>query len=88
MRLAREISDTELEEGLDLVARLIERYDKKYWLLYDRLNDELELRRGRVGKLRKRAKRGIQLPTFSEVPARKNPMLQNVVPFPNNKEKV
>ena len=88
MRMAREISDKELEEGLDLIAQLIERYDKKYGLLFDLLNTELELRKLRASKLRKRAKRGIQVPNFSEVPTHKNPIFQNVVPFPKSAEKI
>lgn len=52
----RNITDQAIEDGLDTVAVLIERYGDVYWPIFERLERELEMRRSRQARLRLRLK--------------------------------
>lgn len=54
MMRSRHTSDQEIEDGLAMVACLIEWYGDVYWPIFDRLESELELRRLRKERLLKR----------------------------------
>lgn len=58
MTSSRTITDQEIEDGLDLVAKLIDRYGDVYWPVFDRLERELEQRRSKSARLRARLQRG------------------------------
>lgn len=47
-------SEKEIEEALDLVARLIDWYGDVYWPVFDRLEAELEARTSRTRRLQSR----------------------------------
>ena len=51
---SRHISDQEIEDGLAMLACLIEWYGDVYWPIFDRLENELERRRLRSAQLRAR----------------------------------
>ena len=44
MAYQRAITDAELENGLDLLAELIDRYGEVYWPIFQRLENELSRR--------------------------------------------
>jgi len=50
----RVITEKEIEDGLCVVARLIERYGDAYWPVFDRLERELEEKKKRAHRLRLR----------------------------------
>lgn len=54
MAQLRVYSDKELEDGLDLLAELIDRYGDAYWPIFEFLERELEQRRAKAMKLRDR----------------------------------
>ncbi len=56
MATSRHISDQEIEDGLELLAELIDRYGDVYWPLFDRLERELEERRSKAARLSARLK--------------------------------
>lgn len=56
MAMSRVISDREIEDGLELLAELIDRYGDVYWPLFDRLERELEQRRSKAARLSARLK--------------------------------
>lgn len=58
MTSSRIITDQEIEDGLDLVAELIDRYGDVYWPIFDRLERELEQRRSKAARLESRLRRG------------------------------
>lgn len=60
MAKSRVISDQEIEDGLELIAELIDRYGDVYWPLFDRLERELEERRSKAARLQKRLRRAGQ----------------------------
>jgi len=60
MPLCRKITDREIEDGLNVVARLIERYGDVYWPVFERLELELQKRRSRAARLSRRLKPGIR----------------------------
>ncbi len=62
MTSSRTITDQEIEDGLDLVAELIDRYGDVYWPVFDRLERELETRRSKVARLNSRLRRGTKKP--------------------------
>ncbi len=53
----RKVTDKEIENGLDLVAELIDKYGDVYWPVYERLERELAERKSRRAKLKERLKR-------------------------------
>ena len=53
----RVISEEEIEDGLNVVARLIDRYGDVYWPVFERLERELEDRRSRSWRVKARLKR-------------------------------
>ena len=57
MSKSRAYSDEELEDGLDLLAELIDRYGDVYWPIYEFLERELHERKTKSNKLRYRLKR-------------------------------
>ncbi len=56
MPSCRVVTDQEIEDGLDLVAELIDRYGDVYWPVFDRLESELAQRRSKATRLRARLK--------------------------------
>jgi len=54
MAYQRTITDLELEQGLDLLAELIDRYGEVYWPIFDRIENELSFRKERSKKLNAR----------------------------------
>lgn len=56
MAYHRTITDLELEQGLDLLAELIDRYGEVYWPIFDRLEDEILKRMNKKKKLEARLK--------------------------------
>lgn len=44
-------SDEELEDGLNLLAELIDRYGDVYWPIFDRLEQELSFRKEKIARL-------------------------------------
>jgi len=48
------ISDGDIENGLNIVAGLIDDFGDAYWPIFDRLERELEERRSRSARLRAR----------------------------------
>lgn len=52
-----EITEQEIEDGLDFVAGLIDRHGDAYWPIFDRLERELEQRRSRAARLQARLNR-------------------------------
>ena len=48
----------DIEEALDIAARVIDRFGYKYWPIFERLEAELERRASREMKLRRRLGRG------------------------------
>jgi hypothetical protein len=50
----RTISEEEIEDGLNVVARLIDRYGDVYWPVFERLERELEDRRSRSLRVKAR----------------------------------
>ncbi|WP_375204671.1 hypothetical protein [Hyphococcus sp.] len=53
----RVISEEEIEDGLNVVARLIDRYGDVYWPVFERLERELEDRRSRSWRVKSCLKR-------------------------------
>lgn len=53
----RHITDRQIEEGLETVALLIDRYGAVYWPVSERLEQELEMRRSRAARLKMRLKK-------------------------------
>lgn len=53
----RVFTDQEIEDGLDLVAELIDRYGDMYWPIFDRLERELLQRQEKASKLQARLAR-------------------------------
>ncbi|ADM08785.1 hypothetical protein PB2503_03552 [Parvularcula bermudensis HTCC2503] len=53
----RTISEEEIEDGLNVVARLIDRYGDVYWPVFERLERELEQRRSRSARVKSRLNR-------------------------------
>jgi len=45
------ISDADIEAGLNVAARLVERYGEKYWPVFERLEQELDERRSRAARI-------------------------------------
>ena len=54
----RTISEEEIEDGLNVVAQLIDRYGDVYWPVFEWLERELEDRRSRSLRVRARLARG------------------------------
>ena len=54
----RTISEEEIEDGLNVVAQLIDRYGDVYWPVFERLEKELEERRLRATRVKARLKCG------------------------------
>lgn len=54
MAASRNVTDEELEEALNYVAIIIDRYGEAYWPIYERLENELSRRRSRASRLRER----------------------------------
>lgn len=50
----RTISEEEIEDGLNVVARLIDRYGDVYWPVFERLEKELQDRKSRSSRLKAR----------------------------------
>lgn len=50
----RTISEEEIEDGLNVVARLIDRYGDVYWPVFERLEKELQDRKSRSSRLEAR----------------------------------
>ena len=57
MAKRRVYSDEELEDGLDLLAELIDRYGEVYWPIFDRLEIELSTIRKKKEKITSRLRR-------------------------------
>jgi len=53
----RTISEEEIEDGLNVVARLIDRYGDVYWPVFERLERELEQRKSRSARVKSRLNR-------------------------------
>jgi len=60
MPLCRKITDKEIEDGLNVVARLIERYGEVYWPVFEKLEHELQKKHSRAARLKRRLKLGIR----------------------------
>lgn len=58
MTSRKNINDRDIEEGLSIVAHLIEAYGEKYWPIFERLEYELENRRSRAARLKAHIKSG------------------------------
>lgn len=54
----RKITEEEIEDGLNVVARLIDRYGDAYWPVFERLERELEERRSKAAKVKDRLRSG------------------------------
>ena len=52
----RTISEEEIEDGLNVVARLIDRYGDVYWPVFERLERELEDYRSKKSRVYARLK--------------------------------
>ena len=52
--MRRKYTDEEIENGLDLLAELIDRYGEIYWTIFERLERELSARQDKASKLRAR----------------------------------
>ena len=52
--MRRKYTDEEIENGLDLLAELIDRYGEIYWPIFERLERELSARQDKARKLRAR----------------------------------
>lgn len=50
----RTISEEEIEDGLNVVARLIDRYGDVYWPVFERLEKELQDRKSRSSRIKAR----------------------------------
>jgi len=46
------VSDSDLEDLLESVARIIDRYGDVYWPIFDRLEAELSVRQSKTARLR------------------------------------
>jgi len=51
MKSRSHVSDREIEAGLAIAARLVDRYGEKYWPAFQRLEEELEARRSRAARV-------------------------------------
>jgi len=47
MGFNRKVTEEEIENGLCLIARLIDRYGDSYWPIFERLESELEQRQSK-----------------------------------------
>ena len=54
MAKADQITDQDIEDGLNFVAGLIDRHGDAYWPIFERLERELAERRSRAARLRAR----------------------------------
>lgn len=65
----RHITDREIEDGLETVALLIKRYGDVYWPVFERLEQELEMRHSRADRLKMRLRKteSIQKPKLVAV---------------------
>lgn len=46
-------TDSDIDAALRTLARVIERYGETYWPIFERLENELQVRRSRVARMRK-----------------------------------
>ena len=75
------VSDTELENALRSMARIIERYGDVYWPIFERLEAELTARRTRAARLAAYRQSRESGPALKALPrpygaARHNPFVQ------------
>ncbi|MFQ5564585.1 MAG: hypothetical protein ACE5FO_13575 [Parvularculaceae bacterium] len=61
MTARRKITADQVEEGINIVARLIDRYGDVYWPIFERLEYELAQRRSRAARLQARLNHGRRL---------------------------
>ena len=66
MRKHRTVSDEELEIGLGIAARIINRYGDVYWPIFERLEKEREARRARGNRLRAYLSNGSTSPSMPQ----------------------
>jgi len=72
MPLCRKITNEEIEDGLNVVARLIERYGDVYWPVFERLELELQKRRSRAARLSRQLKLGTKPNYVHQIARTKN----------------
>jgi hypothetical protein len=58
----RKVTDQEIEDALDLVAELIDKYGDVYWPVFERLERELAERRSRRERLKARLNKATKQP--------------------------
>lgn len=51
MAKADQITEQDIEDGLDFIAGLIDRHGDAYWPIFERLERELEQRRSKAARL-------------------------------------
>lgn len=51
MTKADQVTEQDIEDGLDFVAGLIDRHGDAYWPIFERLERELEQRRSKAARL-------------------------------------
>lgn len=54
MRRTKPVTTSDIEEALDIAARVIDKFGYKYWPIFERLEAELESRTSREERLRAR----------------------------------
>lgn len=52
--MGRQVTDQEIEEGLDTLAQLIDWYGNAYWPIFEHLEMELQKRQNRQSKIKAR----------------------------------
>lgn len=57
MASPKPVTTGDIEEGLDIAARVIDKFGYKYWPIFERLEAELESRTDREERLRARLQR-------------------------------
>ena len=57
MAKGHQITDQEIEDGLDFVAGLIDRHGDAYWPIFERLERELKQRQSKAAQLKARLNR-------------------------------
>lgn len=69
MRRPKPVTASDIEEALDIAARVIDKFGYKYWPIFERLEAELERRVSREKRLRSRLNK-------LQVTDRKSPLQQ------------
>lgn len=57
MAKAEQITEQDIEDGLNFVAGLIDRHGDAYWPIFERLERELEQRQSKAARLKARLNR-------------------------------